>query len=225
MTVLFVVATIILFLIIDWLVLKYKKQPAIAVQPAGKQQARDYFSLRIPEGVFFSKSHTWLNLFPSGKVQIGIDDFVSRLLDSPDVILLKRTGEKIHRGDAIIQFKEHDRVLTIHSPIDGEVLSVNEELVKNPLLMKESLFSDGWGYMMKPARLSDVKQMFLGGETKTWIAQEFQRLKDFLSSFKSDGVAAPVFMQDGGLPLPGSLHHMDDIVWKRFQNEFLELHN
>ena len=223
MTVLFVVATIILFLTADWIVRKVRAREKAAVGAVPYQLNKVTYPLRLPEGVFFARSHTWLNLFPSGKVQIGVDDFIARLLEHPEIVLLKKQGDRINKGEAVLELREQKNILTVCSPIEGEVLAVNEELVTKPQLLKESLFSEGWGYMMKPARLSDLKQLLLGSETKTWIRNEFQRLKDVFASFNKNGNMEPAFLQDGGQPVTGALKMMDPAVWSCIQKEFLEL--
>jgi glycine cleavage system H protein len=221
MTVLFVIATIILFLSIDWLVRKTKEQPSAIPQPSPASIAKTY-PIRIPEGIFFAPSHTWLNLYPSGKVRLGVDDFISRLVETPEIVLLKNPGEKIQKGDPLILLKEGGHFLTIRSPLAGDVLAINEELTSNPALLKERLFSDGWGYVIKPSKLGEIKRMLIGNETHAWIRNEFQRLRDFFAGMSKNGALEPAFLQDGGPPIAGVLRTMDDAVWQHLDHEFLQ---
>lgn len=222
MTVIFVVATIILFLLIDWIyrLIKEKRYGIASAELLG-ESALEPYPVRAPEGIFFTQSHAWLNLFPSGRVRIGVDDFVGRMLEKPQVIFLKNVGDKIGKGDALLEIQEDGHTLTIRAPISGEVLSINEELIQHPEFMRTMLFSDGWVYGIRPTRHSDFKQFFIGTESRKWMHQEFARLRDFFSRMDTAESISPVMLQDGGPPIAGAMKKMDDAVWQKFEDEFL----
>lgn len=223
MTVLFVIATIILFLTIDWFILRMKKQRVPATVSVPQAIGPTTMPVRIPDGIFFARSHTWLNLYPSGKVRLGVDDFVSRLFVRPEIVLLKRQGESVQKGEPILELKQNGHTLTVRSPIGGDILAVNEELSGNPSLMKEKLFSDGWDYVLRPTSLGDVRDLLLGKETREWIRAEFGRLRDLLANLGQSGAVSPAFLQDGGAPIAGFMESLDDEVWKEFEKEFMKI--
>jgi glycine cleavage system H protein len=216
MTVLFVVATIVIFLTIDWFVRSRKPQ-------AASRHVEDQYPLRIPDGIFFAPSHTWLNLFPSGKIRLGVDDFIARLVKEPEIVLLKQSGETVSKGEPLMQLKKGDSVLTVRSPLSGEILEANTELTTNPSLLRDKLFGEGWSYGIQPSAISELKQMLIGSESRVWIRNEFQRLRNFFASLNTNGSAAPAFMHDGGLPVSGILGTMDGDTWQKLEHEFLEV--
>ncbi len=218
MTVLFVVVTILLFLGIDWLVQRAHEKKAVTVPGAVSLHP---YPIRIPEGIFFTRSHTWLNLFPSGKVRLGIDDFVGRIVESPEIILLKLAGEKVHRGEPILLLKENEHLLTVRSPIDGQIESSNDDLRRHPELLHDLLFSDGWAYTIVPQKFSELKGLLLGNETKEWMRAEFARLRDFFAGVTQTGEVAPAYLQDGGPPMGGIMRNMSDEIWQHFELAFL----
>ncbi len=221
MTVIFFVAAIIFFLSLDWIVQLVKKQKAGAAEivPPSVPAANP---LRVPEGVFFARSHTWLNLFPSGKIRVGIDDFVGTLMENPQVTFSLKAGDRVEKGDPLLVLEEGERRITIRSPLAGEILSANESLEKSPRLMRDSLFSEGWAYSMKPRRLEELRSMLIGEETRSWMSDEFGRLRDLLAG----GVAArlaPAVMQDGGVPAPGLLKQLDPGRVHEIEEQFLQV--
>ncbi len=221
MTVLFVIATILVFLTADFVVRRMRESKGLRAMSLIQVAPRHTSPVRIPEGIFFSRSHTWLNLFPSGKVYLGIDDFVTRLLEDPRIILLKKEGDKVLKGDPILLIREDGRELKVRAPMDGEVLSVNEEVSKNPQLIKNLLFTEGWAYTIRPSRLSELKEMLFGEETSSWIADEFGRLRDVFAGIAKDNELVPALLQDGGPPVAGAMKRMPVSVWNRFEQEFL----
>ena len=221
MTALLVALTIILFLVIDWAVRRRKEK---VPQPQPAAQAMDgTYPIRIPNGIFFAKSHTWVNLFPSGKVQLGLDDLVGRVLVKPEILFLKQEGEKVEKGDPILALVEGERRLTVRSPISGEILSVNYGLKENPQLMHESLFADGWAFSIQPTRPEELRVMALGSESSSWMQEEFRRLREFLAGFVASTGQPILALQDGGAPAPGALEHLDAAAWQRFEEDFLNV--
>ena len=219
MTVLFVIATILFFLTLDWVVRRVRGTSRDPVQARPAPQ----YPVRTPGGIFFARSHTWLNLLPSGKLRVGIDDFVGRLLDKPEIVLLKHEGDPVKRGEPIFSLVAGDKTLSVRSPIDGKILGVNERLAKDPEASREQLFSDGWGYVIQPDGVSQLRELLLGPETKAWIRDEFRRMGDFLTGIGRTPGAEPVFMQDGGLPSPGIFAKMREDDWREFEREFLQV--
>ena len=171
MTVILVVATILFFIGLDWAVRRSRKAAYMPLSPVREPA----LPVRIPEGIFFARNHTWMNLFPSGKVRMGIDDFVGRLLDAPSLVFMKENGQTVSKGEPILQLKQNGHSLTIRSPLSGTVVSRNDELPAHPENMKEMLFSDGWAYTIQPTKTTELRNAIFGVETRDWIRQEFAR--------------------------------------------------
>ena len=221
MTVIFVALTILFFLTLDVVVRRVKAKKAVPVKIM--QTVQPAYPVRLPDGIFFARSHTWLNLFPSGKVRLGVDDFVGRLLDKPEVEYLKSAGDSVKKGDPLFTLSEGGRTLTVRAPMNGRIISVNEQLPKNPALLKENLFSEGWAYTIQPEKPSELRSMMLGEETRSWIPQEFRRLRDVFSTVPTEGELVPALLQDGGPPIAGALNHMAPEIWDNFEEEFLQV--
>ncbi len=213
MTVLFFISTIIVFLTIDYFVRRNKN--AVALPHTAPQRA---FAMRTPAGIFFTKSHTWLSLFPSGKVQLGIDDFLSRMFNRPEIVLLKNNGEAVKKGEAILQLKQEGKEVIVRSPIEGVVEHTNLELAKKPTLLNDALFSEGWAYTIQPARTTDLRAFYLGDDTRVWLKEEMGRLRDFFARMTAP---VPAFMQDGGEVTNGAIKNLNAEQCKKFENEFL----
>jgi glycine cleavage system H protein len=222
MTALFVAATIIVFLGIDWAVRRMKSRASQAEVQAPAMQNEAY-PLRIPEGVYFSKSHTWITLFPSGEARIGIDDFIGSVVGDPEVTFMRGIGEHVRKGDPLAVLSAGDRRLVIRAPLAGEVIRVNSDLEKNPGSMRDQLFSQGWAYTIRPVKTDDVRSLMLGEESRNWMRSELSRLKDLFAGSFANGALAPAFLQDGGAPAVGALKHMDAGAWQKFEEEFLQV--
>jgi len=215
MTVIFVALTILLFLGVDWILQRRKEARSVVPAMVGAQEAR----VRLPSGVFFAPSHTWLNLFPSGRAWLGIDDFVVRLLERPRVRFLKESGSQVSRGDALLVIEDGERQLTVQSPLDARVIALNSKLLKSPGALRHAPFCEGWACELRPDRQADLKSLMLGDESAGWMQGEFGRLRDVLAG--AGPALSPAMLQDGGPPIAGAMKHVSQEVWTRFEREFL----
>jgi glycine cleavage system H protein len=220
MTVLLVVAVILFFLALDWLNRRRDARDA-ALMPVPAPAGVKPIALRYPKGIFFAKSHTWLNLFPTGVVRLGVDDFIARLMKNPAIAFLKSTGDVIKRGEPLLQLNDGEHTLTIRSPISGNILRVNDELCDHPEGMHDALFYSGWAFSIKPESVRELRTFLMGDEPQSWIREELGRLRDFLAGVNPNAQMAPSFMQDGGISVEGALNGVDEQGWKRFESEFL----
>ena len=219
MTVIFVITTILIFLGIDWTIQRWRAAHKVHAVQADVRHA---FAARVPKGIFFTPWHTWLHLFPSGKVQVGVDDFIAQLLTHPEVIMLKDPEQHVERGEPMMLLKNGDHLLTVRSPITGNIIAANQELPKDPTLLKEKLFSEGWGYFIEPSSQAEIKNMLIGLETRAWIRKEYKHLRDVLAGVRDENHLQPAVLQDGGLPIEGTLDRMSDDIWKHIDQEFLQ---
>lgn len=180
--------------------------------------------LQIPQGLFFSRLHTWAHLERSGVAKVGLDDL---LLHITGVVRLNRildSGERIRKGDFIGEIVQNDKRLKIYSPISGEIMEANHLLVQNPELLNLDPYQKGWMYKIKPTSwVTDTHSYFLAEDATLWARQELDRFKDFLSQsiVKYSTFSSSVILQDGGEIRDQPLSEFSNEVWQDFQQDFL----
>ncbi len=181
--------------------------------------------LRIPQGLFFSKNHTWLYLEKSGEAKIGIDDFLFHMVGNVKINPLRSIGEKISKGDVVAVLEQEGKQLRLHSPVSGEMMEVNTTITENSDILPSDPYNEGWLFSVKPSNWKrETLGFFLAEEASKWIASELQRMKDFLSvALSKQAAASPmVVFQEGGELQMNPLSGLSSKIWEDFQHEFLE---
>lgn len=182
----------------------------------------EHFSL--PGGLFFHRGHTWTNLLFSGQVKVGVDDFLQRLLGQIDDIALPPVGATVKAGEPFVTVRQGGRTATLRAPIDGEVCAVNNELVKNPNLLRRDPYTRGWFVALRPTGLAaDLTRLRVGEDALVWLKTEVARFQKFLSDMlrAEHHSLLGVTAADGGVHVDGLLSHVDEETWRRFQKEFM----
>ena len=181
--------------------------------------------LRIPQGLFYNRYHTWTHLDDSGVASVGLDDFLQHITGEVRFTQLRNPGEMINKGDLLTQIDQDGKHLKIFSPISGKILASNATLNENPGIFNEDPYKKGWIYKIKPSHWrKETNSYFLAEEATNWSVKELDRFKDFLTggplrNYSSE--PSMILLQDGGEIRDNILSELPNEVWTDFQEEFL----
>ena len=181
--------------------------------------------LRIPQGLFYNRYHTWTHLDDSGVASVGLDDFLQHITGEVTFTQLKNPDQMINKGDLLTQIDQDGKHLKIFSPISGKILASNATLNENPGIFNEDPYKKGWIYKIKPSHWrKETNSYFLAEEATNWSVKELDRFKDFLTggplrNYSSE--PSMILLQDGGEIRDNILSELPNEVWTDFQEEFL----
>jgi glycine cleavage system H lipoate-binding protein len=128
---------------------------------------------------FYHRGHAWLRREEDGTCTIGLDDFATRVLGTPDVVKLPASGSQLYVNGLGWQLTKGKDTLRVLSPVEGEVLAT-------------AAGEDGWFLKVKPSPSFKTTHLLEGVEAAVWMNREFERLQIAV------GEAAPA-LADGGL--------------------------
>ncbi len=181
-------------------------------------------SLRIPQGLFFSKLHAWTHLEKSGLAKVGPDDFLMKVTGEVKVLNLRKQGEHVSKGELMATISQNDKMLHLYSPISGRIMESNDNLIKDPAMLNEDPYMKGWLYKIKPENwVQETQTYYLAEGASHWAEQELVRLKDFLAAAGNGSTClSTVVLQDGGELCAEPLAGLPGEIWQAFQEDFLE---
>jgi len=217
-----VIIAFFLLLIPFWLILNKKVQikeqlrKALGVLSAG--------ILKVPQGIFYSKNHTWAYLQKSGIAKVGLDDLLLHITGEVKIHELKSAGETINKGEGLAEINQQGRSLKVFSPISGKLVGSNPVLAENQGLLNQDPYGKGWLFDIKPSNwIAEIPSCYLAEEATEWFGKELDRYKDFLAM--NIGKYSPetsfATLQDGGELIDNSLSDLPEGMWNDFQTEFL----
>lgn len=200
------------------------RKPKRKVAATGSNQIISAASLRIPQGIFFSKFHTWAHMEESGNAKVGLDDLLVHITGDVEISQLKSPAEYIEKGEVLAVLRYNGNSLKILSPISGEIENINSTLNENPEIIRADPYRVGWIYAIKPTNWkAETNSYFLAEDATTWAVQELKRFKDFLAISASATMPQPVgvILQDGGELMEKPLAEFPQEIWDDFQKNFL----
>jgi glycine cleavage system H lipoate-binding protein len=190
-----------------------------AARPEAEPGPASMEAPHLPGGVFLDPGHAWLQIGRDGRVRVGIDDFLAGALGRPERLDLPRVGDRLERGDPLLKVTAGGRSLVVPSPVQGQVLGINSELLTAPWMLTHDPYALGQvATLWCRDHQAAIAPLRLGSAALAWMRRELQALVDLLGSSS----AAPVpLLADGALPRRGALTHLDQRGWELFQARLL----
>ena len=133
--------------------------------------------VRLHAGVFFHRTHAWVQVEEGGTVRVGLDDFARRLLGRDTRFNAPLTGSMIEKGETACLMERQDESVPVLSPVDGRVLSVNHEVIEHPELVQTDPYGQGWLFRIRPYNLyHNLRDLLSGVEARAWMEEEIRQL-------------------------------------------------
>jgi glycine cleavage system H protein len=167
------------------------------------------------KGLFGHPSHTWAEVVQPNLVNVGMDKFTSSVFGSIEKMELPKKGDTIYQGGKAWRMKRGRRELIQVSPLTGRVVDINEEVIKNPNILKEKNPEKNWILKVAPTRLArEIRNLLTQEMLPLWN----QMTKEHLVA---DLVPAeyPV-LQEGGEIKPDLGDELTSEQWQRVAKEF-----
>jgi len=99
------------------------------------------------EELLYAKTHEWVSVSNQDGAQVatvGISAFAVEALTDLVYIDLPEVGARVQAGQAFCEVESVKAVSDIYSPIDGEVIAVNEPLADALETLSNDTYGAGW---------------------------------------------------------------------------------
>ncbi|UCG71236.1 MAG: hypothetical protein JSV09_16160 [Thermoplasmata archaeon] len=123
-------------------------------------------------------SHIWL-IEDGENIRIGMDSFLTE--NAGYLSYLTVDNNEFQQGDFIGSFESAKFVSKFYSPVSGEIVRINQEVVNDPMRINKDPYN-AWIVEIKPHDVERDLQSedILEGEEsiRTWIEDELRRLDE-----------------------------------------------
>lgn len=169
----------------------------------------------VPENLLYHPGHTWAVSESTDRVRVGIDDFASKIAGEVAKIDIPERGQWIRQGQKIISMYRDGRELDLVSPIEGTVVDINEEALRNPKIVGTDPYGDGWLIAVNaPDAKTNFRNLLGGSIARKWMDDAAARLRSFAPT------PAGALAQDGGMAVESLIHTLPKEEWDKVEKEF-----
>ena len=176
----------------------HSKTTSPQAEPAMQGQNGSWFQL--PEGFSVHRGHAWALPEGNGVFKIGMDDFAGRLIGEPTALMLPSPGGKLDQGERGWQVRVNGDMLDVLSPVRGEVLEINEQVINSPSVVPQDPYGQGWLIKVRARKPKAALANLLSGRlARAW----YDDLEDDVRGLMQDRLGT--VLQDGGTPVSSGL--------------------
>ena len=219
MTVLLVLATFLVFIVLDYFM---NRQRAVATAPVEGQRTipaasgKDYVGgFLVPEKLSYHPGHSWLVRERKNVVRVGVDEFAAALMGKVDKISVPGPGQWLRQGQNALSFYRGGEETQMVAPTEGEVLEINSEVLHNPALLRQDPYGQGWLVTLNvPDEASTARNLVPRHLVGAWIRDAVERL------YARQPALAGAVAADGGRPAEDITAELPNVDWKKLTGEF-----
>ncbi|MEU8582713.1 glycine cleavage system protein GcvH [Streptomyces sp. L500] len=103
-----------------------------------------------PQQLRYSKEHEWLSAADAdGVATVGITEFAANALGDVVYAQLPAVGDTVTAGETCGELESTKSVSDLYSPVTGEVVAANQDVVDDPALVNSAPFEGGWLFKVK----------------------------------------------------------------------------
>ncbi len=117
----------------------------------------------LPDNLKYAKSHEWAKLEDDSIVRVGITDFAQEELGDLVFIELPEVGQRVGLAEQCAVVESVKTASDLYSPINGEVVEINEALADVPEQVNDDAYS-AWLFCIKADDVSELEQLMNADE-------------------------------------------------------------
>jgi glycine cleavage system H protein len=129
----------------------------------------------LPDDLYYEEHHFWVKEDGDDLI-MGMDDFAQKMAKEIVYVQLPEEGKKIKAGKKFAKVESGKWLGKVFGPVNGELVTVNEELEENPGLINEDCYGKGWMYRITSDDKAELENLIHGPEAvKEWLLADIEK--------------------------------------------------
>jgi len=126
-----------------------------------------------PENLKYSQTHEWVKV-DKDIATVGITDFATKQLTDLVYVELPSLEGKVSKGSSFGAVESVKAVSDLCSPVSGKIVKVNEKLSKEPEIINEDPYGEGWMIKVKIEDQTELGTLMDSEEYEELVKKEKQ---------------------------------------------------
>lgn len=123
--------------------------------------------------VYYTKEHEWVAV-DGDTGTVGISNYAQAQMGDVVFVEAPEVGRALKKGEEAAVVESVKAASELYSPVGGEVIEDNGNLVDNPATVNASPEGDGWFYKVRLAHPEELEDLMDAAAYKTYL-QELER--------------------------------------------------
>ena len=119
----------------------------------------------------YSKEHEWVLLEADGRALMGITTYAQDQLGDVVFVDFPALGSHLTQSEKLGEVESVKAVSDIYSPVGGEVVEVNREVMDHPELINEDPYDKGWMVRLGSVDPAELEGLMSAEEYEQFLSQ------------------------------------------------------
>ena len=119
----------------------------------------------------YSKEHEWIEVDGDNAI-IGITDHAQESLGDIVFVDLPEINKVVKAGDEVSIIESVKAASDIYSPIDGEIIEINQNLTNDAAIINQNAETSGWIFKLKISNQSQLNDLMTLVQYEEFLKQE-----------------------------------------------------
>lgn len=124
-----------------------------------------------PNDRHYTKEHEWVLLEREGRALVGITAYAQEQLGDVVFLDLPKKGTRLGQSQKLGEIESVKAVSDIYSPVAGEVVEVNEELIEHPELVNQDPYGKGWMVRLASIDGAQIESLLTAQAYQSFLSQ------------------------------------------------------
>jgi len=129
----------------------------------------------FPEDLYYHRDHMWVKI-EDGKAKLGYNDWAQEAAGKLVNLSTRKVGRKVKAGKTLGTVESGKWVGPLKSPLSGEILEINQEVLKTPSVINDDPYGKGWIAVLELSDLDAEKGELIEGSDSSsleaWLNEE-----------------------------------------------------
>lgn len=118
----------------------------------------------------YSQSHEWVKIENDTAI-VGISNHAQELLGDIVYLELPQIEQDIIKNDTVGVIESVKAASDLYSPISGEVIAINDQVINDPSIINKNPENDGWLFKVKFSDITELDSLMNLNEYKRDIGK------------------------------------------------------
>ncbi|HYB19854.1 MAG TPA: glycine cleavage system protein GcvH, partial [Thermodesulfobacteriota bacterium] len=123
------------------------------------------------DDLYYNRAHIWVRVEGS-RGTVGITDFAQREMGEVLFADFPEEGSPIEKNEVLGTLESSKTVAELHSPMSGEIVSVNKDLEEEPSLVNDDPYGKGWLLVIEIDDPGDLEDMLNAADYEDFLEQK-----------------------------------------------------
>jgi glycine cleavage system H protein len=125
----------------------------------------------IPSNLRYTKDHEWARVEADGSVTVGITTHAVDQLGDITMVTLPTVGTAVTAHQRFGDVDSVKAVSELFSPLDGEVVAVNDDLANAPERLNSDPYDGGWMIRIRPSNPAGIDELLTAEQYTRHVAE------------------------------------------------------